>query len=53
MAMGSVVYVTADIDPAKTVGARHQPCECPMYVEDMPIREWSCEHGNYFRAVNP
>jgi hypothetical protein len=44
------VTVTAQIDPAKTVAATHLDCGCPVYAEDLPIRDWRCEHGNYWLA---
>jgi hypothetical protein len=51
MSEPNIIYVTAVIDPAKTVMATHQPCGCPVYLEDLPIKEWACEHGNYWSAA--
>lgn len=48
--MGDVVYVTREVDPAKTVAATFS-CGCPVYYEDMPVSEWMCEHGNYWSAA--
>lgn len=49
--MADIVYVTGDIDPAKTVMATNNSCGCPVYREDLPISEWMCEHGNYWCAA--
>lgn len=51
MAEGNIVYVTSEIDPTKTVMATRQ-CGCPIYLEDGPrIKEWMCEHGNYWSSA--
>lgn len=38
---------------SKTIVATHLSCGCPIYAEDLPLSEWTCEHGNYWTATHP
>lgn len=46
-----ITYVTAAIDPDKRV-LMQRDCGCPVYAEDLPLRDWMCEHGNVWCAKN-